>query len=464
MGLLYLHLNSEPHLEPLSSRSRFTKAAAVNGLESPKVGGTAATGHRFVLGLNFWEQFNMATANMLQLVCLAAQWNARTVQPYTQNSRLYGLKHFRPDDKNLDNPSAPQELNLIYDIASLNSVLHRYSLPSLAGFSDFLYHANRDLIVIHFVAEKEAHEIPIMTGQVGEVLRESFKKESIVDCKSLASDFTRRIHQALALETSEAQVDPFRIAKYFCVNMSHLSTPEQLAARIGFDPADSFSIFVVNWRGTSDKPYISTSATGRHLNNRILMANSCHTDIQLSEENVIAHSSTVISTTQKYLEYLDLGEYVAVHVRSEKLGLREPRMPGGTKQCVLEGLHLKDRIQAATANLSTLFITDYGPYSTDTCKACRARRTMEKLVKQYKITPVHYDPTVMGDPPDSGFAAAVEMNLLARSRYLILIGGGAFQNQAALRLVKVHEGDFRDLGVFHVCTDDRGVQKVLAAA
>lgn len=178
MGLLYLHLNSEPHLEPLSSRSRFTKAAAVNGLESPKVGGTAATGHRFVLGLNFWEQFNMATANMLQLVCLAAQWNARTVQPYTQNSRLYGLKHFRPDDKNLDNPSAPQELNLIYDIASLNSVLHRYSLPSLAGFSDFLYHANRDLIVIHFVAEKEAHEIPIMTGQVGEVLRESFKRKA----------------------------------------------------------------------------------------------------------------------------------------------------------------------------------------------------------------------------------------------------------------------------------------------
>ena len=464
MGLLYLHLNSEPYLEPISSRSESAKAfrrtAHVKGPE----GGGVSSGHRFVLGLNFWEQFNMATANMLQLICLAAQWNARTVQPYTQNSRLYGLKHFRPDDKNIDNPSAPLDLNLIYDIASLNGVLGRYSLPELARFSDFLYHANRDLIVIHFVAEKEAHEIPIMTGRVGEVLRQSFKKEGIVDCKTLLSEFTRRIYQALTVETSAAQVDPFRISKYFCVNMSHLSTPEQLASKIGFDPAESFSIVVINWRGTSDKPFISSSATGRHLNNRILMANTCHTEIQPTDENIIAHSSTVISAARKYLEYLDLGEYIAIHVRSEKLGLREPRMPGGTKQCFLEGLRIKDAIQATTANLSTLLIADYGPYSSDTCKACRARRTMEKILEQHEMTPVSYDPTLMGDPTDSGFAAAVEMNLLARSRYLILIGGGAFQNQAALRLVKVHEGDFRDMGVFHVCTDDRGVKKVLATA
>ena len=83
----------------------------------------------------------MATSNLLKLVCLAAQWSARTVQPFTLNSRLYGLKYFKPDDKNMDNPSVPEDLNLIYDVASLNSMLNRLRLPSLAGFQDFLHHA-----------------------------------------------------------------------------------------------------------------------------------------------------------------------------------------------------------------------------------------------------------------------------------------------------------------------------------
>ena len=198
------------------------------------------------------------------------------MQPFTLNSRLYGLKYFKPDDKNMDNPSIPEDLNLIYDVASLNSMLNRHRLPSFAGFRDFLHHAERDLIVIHFVAEKEAHELPVMTGQVGKFLCESFKKDSIVDCKNILVDFPRRISDALTLETNEARVAPFHVAKYFCVNMSHLTTPEQLASRIGFDAAESLSILIVNWRGTSDKKFISSSAMGQHLNNRVLMANSCH--------------------------------------------------------------------------------------------------------------------------------------------------------------------------------------------
>ena len=51
--------------------------------------------YRFVLGLNFWEQLTMATNNLLHLVCLADSLNASTVQPFTYNSRLYGLQMFK---------------------------------------------------------------------------------------------------------------------------------------------------------------------------------------------------------------------------------------------------------------------------------------------------------------------------------------------------------------------------------
>lgn len=51
---------------------------------------------RFIFSLNYWEQFTMATVNLLSLVCLGSRWNATTVQPYTFNSRLYGLRNFKP--------------------------------------------------------------------------------------------------------------------------------------------------------------------------------------------------------------------------------------------------------------------------------------------------------------------------------------------------------------------------------
>lgn len=51
---------------------------------------------RFIMGLNYWEQFTMATANLLSLVCLGNSWNATIVQPFTFNSRLYGLPNFKP--------------------------------------------------------------------------------------------------------------------------------------------------------------------------------------------------------------------------------------------------------------------------------------------------------------------------------------------------------------------------------
>lgn len=51
---------------------------------------------RFIVSLNYWEQFTMATGNLLSLVCLGSKWNATIVQPYTFNSRLYGLRNFKP--------------------------------------------------------------------------------------------------------------------------------------------------------------------------------------------------------------------------------------------------------------------------------------------------------------------------------------------------------------------------------
>ena len=70
---------------------------------------------RFVLGLNFWEQMNMATVNFFKLCCLASKWNATTVKPFTYNSRFYGLRKFKADDY-VNNSLPAKELDLLYNI------------------------------------------------------------------------------------------------------------------------------------------------------------------------------------------------------------------------------------------------------------------------------------------------------------------------------------------------------------
>ena len=92
--------NDRVHVHPIESMHDSDKNAH---LVVTKANSDRTTGHhdsihrvsRFLLGLNYWEQLTMATVNMFQLVCLADSWNASVVQPFTLDSRLYGLRNFK---------------------------------------------------------------------------------------------------------------------------------------------------------------------------------------------------------------------------------------------------------------------------------------------------------------------------------------------------------------------------------
>ena len=94
--VLYLHCihsRSEGATDYISARST---GNIDTHLQKHGDGGGGYGGHTFILSLNYWEQFTMATANLLALICLGSKWNATTVQPFTFNSRLYGLRDFKP--------------------------------------------------------------------------------------------------------------------------------------------------------------------------------------------------------------------------------------------------------------------------------------------------------------------------------------------------------------------------------
>ncbi len=53
---------------------------------------------RYLLSLSYWEQHTMAMRNLFSLACFANLWNMSVIQPFTYNSRLYGLPNFKPGE------------------------------------------------------------------------------------------------------------------------------------------------------------------------------------------------------------------------------------------------------------------------------------------------------------------------------------------------------------------------------
>lgn len=421
-------------------------------------------GQRFVLGLNYWEQFNMAVANFFKLTCLAEQWNARTVLPFTFNSRLYGLQYFKADEnENIRRPAL--NLSLIYNISSLNRILRKHHIPPTVHLQDFLRQSGNELTVIHFIPNKEVHEIPVLLGKTKVSLQEAFKHDNVVDCRYHLRQYTGKLMQALTTESSHHDVEPrFHLSRYFCVNMSVLTTPQALASRVGIDPSGNFSVIIVNWRGTQEKDFVISSAKGAHTNKRISMSNVCREPVSLTYDNLIAHSDIVLAATERYMEHLKLGEFVGVHIRSEKLGEREPRLPGSFRKCFMEMLRILNEVLLMQTNLTVVYLTDMGPYKTDSCKNCKAGKQIQQLSEEHGLRPVSFEPHLVGSPDDSGFSAAVEMNLLASAKFLVVCGGGAFQNQAVLRFLQHSSHSSPHERLFHACTDNPSVAKLMGTS
>ncbi len=447
------------------NRGRPDAEGAANGLKmryTRPVGNSGELVYRFVLGLNYWEQFNMALHNFFKLASLASLWQSQAVIPFTYSSRLYGLRNYKPDNY-IDMQEEALSLSAIYDLESMDSVVARLGLPPLASFEDFLSHAHRGLVVVHFVAEKAAHEIPVLEGEVKGYLEEGFSRDNVIDCRSHLTEFTDQLLKSLNHEALRYKVPLFRVDRYFCINMSHLTTPQALATKIGIHDANSnISVIVFNWRGNSDKAVLTDSAKGSHGNNRVMMSSP-----NIPIPDPIAHSNRVVIATRRYMEHLNLtGNYIVIHLRSEKMGFREKRFPGSTKKCLSKVLELRDDILSHNPTLRTITVTDYGPYSSDSCRKCKGRSIMSKLLSHEErvgLSPVQYDPVALGEVGDRGFAAAVEMRMMASATFLLVSGGGAYQNQLALRFLKdqAQADPSRGQKLFMVCVDDAGVSELV---
>lgn len=367
-------------------------------------------------------------------------------------------------DEKIDNPQPAHKLDLIYDTVKLNSLLVKHKLPSLTNFVDFLLFASRQLIVVHYIPINEVHELKVMTHRNGSQIRSELKRDSVVDCFSYLKGYRDQLTKSLNEELRAALIRglQFTVLKYVCVNMSVLMTPQQLSAKVGIPSSGDVSVIIVNWRGTSKNTVISNSAKGTHLNRRISMADVCQVNrISALISEVLPHSSLVSKTVGAFANSVGLSageEFIAIHLRSEKIGLRESRFPKAIVSCIREIMTVRTQLTKTHPDMTVVDLTDFGPYSSDTCKTCWSATVAQKMYSKLGIKPVHFDPTLFDVPVDRGFASAVDTELLASASYLVLCGGGAFQSQVARRFLASGKTDDR---LIQVCVTDSAVGDVL---
>ena len=380
--------------------------------------------------------------------------------------KLPFLCHTYADEK-FHTPQSAHDLNLVYDTEKLNTLLTRHHLPRLIKFDDFLQYSSREIIVIHYIPLSEAHELKVMTKWNGSRIRSALKDDSVVDCSPYLQGYRAHLTKTLNRELQAASIQgpQFTIIKYVCVNMSVLTTPPKLSAKVGIPPNGDVSMIVVNWRGASKNAVIVNSAKGAHLNKKVSMAGVCRkSNVSRLVSDALPHSELVAQTARHFMKSIGLKlgqEFIAIHLRSEKIGLREARFPHALKACIDRLTEIRKELTVAHPNLTVIDMTDFGPYSSDTCRNCWSAKVATDKYKELGIEPIHFDPALFTNVPiDRGFASAVDVEMLASSSYLVLCGGGAFQSQAALRFLK--SGRTKDR-LIQVCTTDGSVRDVLKA-
>ena len=102
---------------------------------------------------------------------------------------------------------------------------------------------------------------------------------------------------------------------------------------------------------------------------------------------------------------------------------------------------------------NVLLTTDLGRYGSDSCSGgCQvvSREVLNDIEKVNKIRVFNYDPNETLEKIDnSGFAAMVEMEMLAGAKRLITVGPGLFKEQVSRLYKKANP----NVSVYSICKE-----------
>lgn len=375
---------------------------------------TSSNPGRYTIQWFNWEQLTMATNNMIMLAWFVSAWNANVIEPFTLNSRYFGVP--RPYKKTI-----PLFSFLDYD--NFNQLLCWHHIPPILRYDEFLRNANRKVILIHILYD--GFDMRRFSGKGvsrTELLSLLYSKGGhYAECSSIG--YMRRIGRSFLQWINPMTLShPFTISHYCCVNGSHPTYRGEMARKCGIKANGDVTVVFTDWRGLSPQK-----------NFRVFVPEAKNIDLPHPSRDVYPYSSSVLSNATAFIHSVTNGSgFVGVHWRTEKLGLKGK---GYFLQCLDSALKAKSRImQNLDGNITELHFTDTGPYGSMSCMHhCLSNEFVLSSFSSRGITMTRYNPKEFHGISDSGFVASVEQEALSQARALLLVGGGSFQSQASTR-------------------------------
>ena len=396
----------------------------------------SSNARKYVIGITYWEQLNMALRNMFQLIIVANDWGSRVVEPYTIHSRLFGLRNLViKKETALGHNDVPISLRELLDIDKLNTIICNRGLPQLASMQEFIEKSTQTVIVVHFIHHISNPNDLNVPADIKAHITAQFSDSPVVDCRALLEQYLYRISNVLQLE-----VDGKRdhvISQYYCVDATKLISTNDLAKMIGIADMEEFTVIVVDWHGYSKKSMVYNSAHGPHINKRATLMTSYNGPSFV--DVTLPHSRRVINASEKYLLYSKItNPFIAVHIRSEKIGQVQLTHKGFVLQCMSNMLATIEQLKEQHDINNVVICIDAGETGSDSCTNCRGGSETLQILHNHGLEVTHFNPSVIGELHDNGLIALVEMNILSHGDHLIVVGGGSYQNQTEQNFISYH--------------------------
>lgn len=456
--LVYVHINGDTTREGVHIQEKSQEMIVTNTITSATVNDCVQKhSSKYIIGLNYWEQLNMAVHNLYTLVNLAVAWDGMVVKPYTMNSRLYGLPHLRADEYWSMNVSM-LPLSWLFNEKNLDRLSCVEGSIQFSGFDQFLSSASRQVVILHYIFYKEAHELSVLNDKdsSNNHLYKRLISDEIFDCSGFITIDRIAKDILTSLNNEVNDMNYFKLLRHICINGTLETNPKMLATRTGIVDQDYITIIIVNWRGIVQKSTNHISAKGSH---RVLRQFIHLPDYHSPLPKILYPSESVLYFTSQFVKTFSKGAgFIAMHIRSEKLGQRSDRVPQYITSCLTKTITFANEIKTSlTSNMKLIVITDYGVYGSDSCRDCKGAKYTRKILELNNFNPISFDPVIFKAPADSGFISLVELNTLLHSKYLILVGGGAFQKQAIMQFrnpAPNHHDNMKVQELYKVCWDD----------
>ena len=415
----------------------------------------------YLLVLYYFEQMNSAISNLFHLGPIAMNLDLKIVEPFVVHSRLYGLPDMLPAG---EVTGSFYSLRTLFNIDSISQSLNTYANASLASFQDFVLYAPRDIVVVYFIHNE--HPRPRTFRLSYRYLRMlklvSESETPVIDCTDEIF-YEEQIYGGLLGTLLNITIKygavNFRIVKFICVAGERDATTDQLRKQIGLEKK---TVIFPEWRGCAYKhcnlEMRHKSATYTRTRLLYTLRGEKESPLNVSYDN----SNVVMETANLFIKNLNLTNkpYVSVYMRIEKLlktnntfriDKNYLKCCTSTLQKLLAGIKKRYKIS------NVLLTTDLGRYGSDACPGdCQlvGAQILKGVEKTNKIKVFDYDPSRTPQKIDNGgFAAMVEIEMLARAKRIITVGPGLFKEQVTRLYQKRNVDPNMPVSVYAICKE-----------